>query len=100
MGLSLGLATVLAAQHVNAIELQDVSGAAAQAAEAVTAGKRDGRLGLLLTLLIPVGGWVLFNITGPALAQLDNMNKKVQGRRGIAGECHFCPGCSEVKCIL
>ncbi|KAK9804466.1 hypothetical protein WJX73_005021 [Symbiochloris irregularis] len=77
MGMGVGLTALLAAQQ-------------AEAVEAATDATKDGRIGILLTLLIPVGGWVLFNILGPALAQVDNMNKKNTGaaggrRRGIAG---------------
>ena len=46
----------------------------------------DGRLGIILVVLLPVIGWVLFNILGPAKNQLDNMTGSGGGRRrGIAG---------------
>jgi len=37
--------------------------------------EKDNRVGLLLLLGVPVIGWVGFNILGPALNQLDNMDK-------------------------
>jgi photosystem II PsbY protein len=35
----------------------------------------DGRAGLLAFPLLAALGWVLFNIAGPALNQIDNMKK-------------------------
>jgi photosystem II PsbY protein len=63
VAVGLGLAGVLAAGSAEAA--QEV---------AMTAG--DSRVGILATLLLPVAGWVLFNILGPAKSQLDNMGKK------------------------
>jgi photosystem II PsbY protein len=48
------------------------------AQEALQLAASDNRLGIIATLFLPVVGWVLFNIFGPAKNQLDNM-----GRRGL-----------------
>ena len=50
------------------------------ASEVTQLAAGDNRLGIILVILIPVVGWVLFNILGPALAQLDNMSKKPKNR--------------------
>ncbi len=47
------------------------SGNALAAQELAQVADSDGRLGILLTLFVPVVGWVLFNIAGPAFGQLD-----------------------------
>lgn len=44
--------------------------------ELATLAASDNRPGLLLTLLVPVAGWVLFNIGGGLLNQLDIMGDK------------------------
>ena len=36
----------------------------------------DNRFTIILTLFLPVVGWVLFNIGGPALNQLANTAEK------------------------
>ena len=47
----------------------------AQGADAATElsqlAASDSRLGIILTLFVPVIGWALFNVAGPAFAQLD-----------------------------
>ncbi len=43
-----------------------------------TAG--DNRVGIIATLFLPVVGWVLFNIGGPALNQLANTGKNASRR--------------------
>ena len=53
----------------------------ADAATEVMGQVADGRLGTILTLFVPVLGWVLFNALGPAQNQLDNMNQKAKGRK-------------------
>ena len=63
-------ATMLATQQADA------------ASEVAQLAAGDNRLSIILTVLLPVAGWVLFNISGPALAQLNNMNKKLQGASG------------------
>jgi len=60
----LGLATLLAAQNADA------------ATEAMQLAAGDGRTGLLFLPVAAALGWVGFNITGPALNQLDKMNNK------------------------
>lgn len=40
----------------------------------------DNRGGVILLLFIPVVGWVLFNILGPAQNQLDTMTAQNKGR--------------------
>ncbi len=47
------------------------SAPAEAATELAQLADSDGRLGILLTLFVPVVGWVLFNIAGPAFSQLD-----------------------------
>ena len=65
-----------------------LAGQAAAASEvAQLAG--DNRLSTIALLLVPVLGWVGFQIGGPALRQLDNMNDKaskaiVGGALGLA----------------
>jgi photosystem II PsbY protein len=79
-GLGLTAASLLAAQSADAAEIAQVA-----------AG--DNRIGAILLLFAPVVGWVLFNIGGPALNQLndtaakskDTQKNKDQGRkRGVA----------------
>ena len=79
---------MMAALCAGAVGLTAAGLMLAQQADAATAGAKDSRFGILAVLLVPVGGWVIFNILGPALAQLDNMNKRRKGsgrNRGIAG---------------
>lgn len=40
----------------------------------------DNRIGIIATLFLPVVGWVLFNIGGPALNQLANTGKNASRR--------------------
>jgi len=61
--LGLGAASLMAAQSADA------------ATEIAQLAASDNRAGILLTLLVPVLGWVAFNIAGPAFAQLDNMGE-------------------------
>ena len=51
------------------------SGNAQAASEVVQLAAGDNRLGTIATLALPAVGWVLFNIGGPALNQLANMDK-------------------------
>ena len=62
-GLGIGAASLLAAQGADAAEIMQVA-----------AG--DSRAGLLLFPLTAAVGWVLFNIAGPALNQLNTMSEK------------------------
>eukprot|EP00271_Cylindrocystis_brebissonii_P011695 TRINITY_DN29608_c0_g1_i1.p1 TRINITY_DN29608_c0_g1~~TRINITY_DN29608_c0_g1_i1.p1 ORF type:complete len:200 (+),score=40.35 TRINITY_DN29608_c0_g1_i1:298-897(+) len=55
-------------------------GSAAAVQEIATVADADNRPLLLLLLLAPAVGWVLFNILQPALRQLDNM----RGVKGLA----------------
>jgi hypothetical protein len=57
--LGLGAASLMAAQSADAVT------------EIAQLAASDNRAGILLTLLVPVLGWVAFNIAGPAFAQLD-----------------------------
>ena len=63
-GLGLGAALLLASEKADAA--QEISQLAAS----------DNRLGIIATLFLPVVGWVLFNIGGPALNQLANTAEK------------------------
>jgi len=63
-GAGVSLAALLAAENADA---------ATQVADLAAV---DGRFGILLLILGPAVGWVLFNIFGPAKNQLDNMSKK------------------------
>lgn len=49
------------------------AGGADAATEVAQLAASDNRLGIVLTLFVPVVGWVLFNIAGPAKNQLDEM---------------------------
>ena len=49
------------------------------AAEVAELAAGDNRFLIIATVLLPVVAWVLFNISGPALAQLNNMNTKLGG---------------------
>lgn len=64
VGLGLGL-SLMAATNADA---------ATEVARLAAGG--DGRFGVITTLFLPVVGWVLFNIFGPAKAQFDNMGGK------------------------
>ncbi|EFN55287.1 hypothetical protein CHLNCDRAFT_134219 [Chlorella variabilis] len=68
-GLGLGAASLLAAQNAEA----------AQQVADLAAG--DNRFGTISLLLVPVVGWVLFNILGPLQNQLDAMDTK---KRSVA----------------
>jgi photosystem II PsbY protein len=57
-GLGLGAASLL------------MAGKADAATEAMQLAGSDSRVGILLTLFVPVIGWVLFNILGPAQNQV------------------------------
>jgi photosystem II PsbY protein len=76
-GLGLTAATLLAAQNADA----------AQEVAQLAAG--DNRFSIIALLLVPVVGWVLFNISGPALNQLRNMTggqttpKGGRGKRSV-----------------
>ena len=48
----------------------------ASAAQEVAAMSGDNRLGILAVVFLPVVGWVLFNIAGPALNQVNEMSDK------------------------
>lgn len=63
-GLSAAAASLLAAPQADA-QVQEFAELAA-----------DSRPLILLFILVPAVGWVLFNILQPALKQIDNMNKK------------------------
>ena len=63
-GLGLGTALLLASEKADAA--QEISQLAAS----------DNRIGIIATLFLPVVGWVLFNIGGPALNQLANTAEK------------------------
>ena len=63
-GVGLGAALLLASQQADA----------AQEVAQLAAG--DNRFGIIATLFLPVIGWVLFNIGGPALNQLNNAANK------------------------
>jgi len=58
-----------------AAALGGLAAAGTQSALAAETQKRDGRLGLLLTLPGAAVSWVLFNILGPANEQLGGMNE-------------------------
>lgn len=82
-GLGLGLATLALAQSASAADITtDVQ-------KAVTSVSRDNRVLIIATVLLPVAGWVLFNISGPALNQINNMSNKQKNiarrARGVAG---------------
>ena len=57
----------------------------ASAAQEVAAVAGDNRLGILLTLFAPAVGWVLFNIAGPALNQVNEMGDKKKALIGGVG---------------
>ena len=64
-----------------------VAGHAAAASEVATLAG-DSRVNLLLSLFVPLAGWVLFNIAGPAKTQYDQMRLKsvpVAAGLGLAG---------------
>ncbi|BDA48051.1 probable photosystem II core complex proteins psbY, chloroplastic [Coccomyxa sp. Obi] len=64
VGVGLGAALLLASQKADA----------AQEVAQLAAG--DNRFAIIATLFLPVIGWVLFNIGGPALNQLNNVAQK------------------------
>lgn len=80
-GLGLGAALLLASEQADA----------AQEVAQLAAG--DNRLGIIATLFLPVVGWVLFNIGGPALNQLNQLSSRNKGgakpkitkKRAVAG---------------
>ena len=50
------------------------AGNAQAASEVAQLAAGDNRVGIIATLALPALGWVLFNIGGPALNQLANMD--------------------------
>ena len=50
-------------------------GSAQAASEVAQLAAGDSRLSIIATLALPALGWVAFNIGGPALNQLANMDK-------------------------
>lgn len=64
-GLGLGALSMLLAPHANAVD-----------EIATLAADNDSRGTLILFVLVPAIGWVLFNILQPALNQLDKMKSK------------------------
>lgn len=90
-GLGLGLATLALAQSASAADITtDVQ-------KAVTSVSRDNRVLIIATVLLPVAGWVLFNISGPALNQINNMSNKQKNiarrARGVAGRAFMSRVC-------
>lgn len=83
--------------------------------EVMQLADRDLRFGVVGLLAVPVLGWVAFNIGGPALNQLSEMNQKAlpasvskavkkvtNKKRGIVGlvRCFsYCDGHCLVCCI-
>ena len=63
-GLGLGTALLLASEKADAAQ------------EILQLAASDNRIGIIATLFLPVVGWVLFNIGGPALNQLANTAEK------------------------
>lgn len=63
-GLGLSAALLLASEKAEAAQ------------EIVELAASDNRFTIILTLFLPVVGWVLFNIGGPALNQLANTAEK------------------------
>ncbi len=63
-GLGLSAALLLASEKAEAA--QEITQLAAS----------DNRFTIILTLFLPVVGWVLFNIAGPALNQLANIAER------------------------
>ena len=57
----------------------------ADAAQEIASTAGDSRIGILATLFVPLAGWVLFNIAGPAKNQFDNMSEKGKGRKSVIG---------------
>ena len=51
------------------------AGSAQAASEVAQLAAGDNRVGIIATLALPALGWVAFNIGGPALNQLANMDK-------------------------
>ena len=41
----------------------------------------DNRFGIIVSLFVPVLGWVAFNALGPGLNQLDAMREKSKSRK-------------------
>ncbi len=82
--------SVAGALGLGAAGLLAASAPAEAATELAQLADSDGRLGILLTLFVPVVGWVLFNIAGPAFGQLD-----VSGGRLL----WFGPCGSVLRCI-
>ena len=78
----------------------------AQGADAATElsqlAASDSRLGIILTLFVPVIGWALFNVAGPAFAQLDVSQSGGWGLRvlGKGGGTSCTTGQAAGTCVL
>jgi len=71
-GLGLSAALLLASEKAEAA--QEITQLAAS----------DNRFTIILTLFLPVVGWVLFNIAGPALNQLANIAERNKDLKGVS----------------
>ncbi|CAL5228944.1 g12175 [Coccomyxa viridis] len=71
-GLGLSAALLLASEKAEAAQ------------EIVELAASDNRFTIILTLFLPVVGWVLFNIGGPALNQLANTAEKNKATKGAS----------------
>ncbi|KAI5059704.1 hypothetical protein GOP47_0026023 [Adiantum capillus-veneris] len=79
-----GLAVGLGVGAASSLLIPSRAEAAAQELASLAAADNDSRGLLVLFVLAPAVGWVLFNILKPALNQLDRM-KSVKGILGAAG---------------
>ena len=57
------------------------AGNANAATEIAQLAAGDNRFGIIVSLFVPVLGWVAFNALGPGLNQLDAMREKSKSRK-------------------
>eukprot|EP00892_Ulva_mutabilis_P006606 jgi/Ulvmu1/4317/UM002_0039.1 len=69
-------AVVAKSAALSAVAAQMFMAGQASAAQEISSMAGDNRLGILAVVFLPVIGWVLFNIAGPALNQVNNMADK------------------------
>lgn len=74
------------------------AGNAQAASEVAQLAAGDNRVGIIATLALPAVGWVAFNIAGPALNQLANMDDANKMR--YYHVVHTPPKCTKPACTV
>ena len=84
--------SVVGAAGLGAAAMLMAADSAQAASEVAQVAAGDNRIAVLGTLLLPVLGWVAFNITQPALNQLARMQEKNSEVRHSGGLVQWASG--------